>query len=50
MPMTQNAKPLPESYPTLLSYLIVRRADEALAFYKQVFNAVEIMRFDAPDG
>jgi PhnB protein len=48
--MTQKAKLLPEGYPTLLPYLVVRRAAEALAFYKQVFGAVEIMQLDAPDG
>ena len=48
--MTVKAIPLPEGCPTLMPYLIVRRAAEAIAFYKKAFGAVEIMRLDAPDG
>ena len=48
--MTVKAIPLPAGYPTLLPYLVVRRAAEAIAFYQQVFGAVEIMRLNAPDG
>jgi len=48
--MTVKAIPLPEGCPALMPYLIVRRAAEAIEFYKQAFGAVEIMRLDAPDG
>ncbi len=48
--MTVKAIPLPEGCPALMPYLIVRRAAEAIAFYKQVFGAVESMRLNALDG
>lgn len=48
--MTQPVKPIPDNCPCLMPYLIVRRAAEAIAFYQQVFGAVEILRLDAPDG
>lgn len=48
--MTVKAIPLPEGCPALMPYLIARRASEAMAFYRQVFDAVEIMHLNAPDG
>lgn len=44
------AKPIPEGYHSLQPYLHVRGAAQAIDFYKQAFNAVEIMRFPQPDG
>jgi PhnB protein len=48
--MTVKAIPLPKSCPTLKPYLIVRRAAEAIEFYKQAFGAIEVLRLNAPDG
>lgn len=43
-------KPIPEGYHSLTPYLIVRDAASAIAFYKSVFGATELMRLDAPGG
>ncbi|HTL48661.1 MAG TPA: VOC family protein [Verrucomicrobiae bacterium] len=43
-------KPVPEEYHTLTPYLIVRRADKAIEFYKKVFGAAEKMRMEGPGG
>ena len=42
--------PIPPDYAGVTAYLIIRDAARALEFYKKAFGAVEIMRFDAPDG
>jgi PhnB protein len=39
-------KPIPEGYHTVTPYLIVKDAARALDFYKKVFAAKELMRFD----
>jgi PhnB protein len=44
------AKPIPDGYHTATPYLIVDGAARAIDFYKQAFGAVELMRFDGPDG
>ena len=43
-------KPIPEGYHTVTPYLIVKDAARALEFYKKIFSAKELMRFDMPDG
>jgi PhnB protein len=43
-------KPIPEGYHTVTPYLILDRAAEAIAFYKEAFGATEIMRMEAPEG
>ena len=43
-------KPIPDGYHTATPYLIVDGAARAIAFYKQAFGAVELMRFGGPDG
>lgn len=48
--MSKTVNPIPENYPSLMPYLIVRRAAEAIDFYKQVFGAVETLRLSALDG
>ncbi|MFA5985521.1 MAG: VOC family protein [Methylococcaceae bacterium] len=48
--MALKNQPLPAAYPTLLPYLVVRRAAQAIEFYKHVFGAIEIIRLAAPDG
>jgi len=41
---------IPEGYHTVTPYLIVKDAARALEFYKKIFSAKELMRFDMPDG
>ena len=45
----QYANP-PQGYGTITPYLIVKKASEAIKFYKNVFEAKEVMRFDMPNG
>ncbi len=48
--MTTRAKGVPEGYHTLTPHLTVRGADRAIEFYKQAFEAEELMRMPGPDG
>jgi PhnB protein len=48
--MTDRVKPIPEGYHSVTPYLIIKGAAAALEFYKKAFGAVEILRFEAPDG
>ena len=41
---------VPEGYSSVTPYLIVDGAARAIDFYKDVFDATELMRFDGPDG
>ena len=41
---------IPEGYHTVTPTLTVRGAANAIEFYKKVFGAQEIMRFQGPDG
>ena len=43
-------RPIPEGYSSVTAYLIVRGAAKALDYYKSVFDATELMRFDGPEG
>jgi len=43
-------KAIPDGYHAVTPYLIVKDAARALEFYKQAFDAVELLRMDAPDG
>ena len=43
-------RPIPEGYSTVTPYLIVTGAAKALDYYKGVFDATELMRFEGPDG
>lgn len=40
----------PEGYSSVSPYLIVGGANETIEFLKQVFEAVELRRFNTPDG
>lgn len=42
--------PTPAGYPSVIPYLAVDGAAEAIEFYKTVFGATERMRMPAPDG
>ena len=48
--MSNPVKPIPDGYPVVTAYLIIRGAARALEFYKQVFGATERMRLDMPGG
>lgn len=39
-------KPIPEGYHTIVSYLLVRNAAAAIDYYKKVFGAQEVDRFE----
>ena len=43
-------RPVPEGYASVTPYLIVSGAARALDYYKSVFDATELMRFEGPDG
>ena len=43
------AKPIPEGYNTLTTYLAVENAAEAIEFYKRAFGARESLRMLGPD-
>lgn len=43
-------QPIPDGYHAITPYLVVKRAAEALEWYKQALGATEIMRLDGPDG
>jgi PhnB protein len=43
-------KPVPDGYPSVTTYLIVRGAARAIDYYKAAFDGVELMRLDAPGG
>src|SRR5581483_8161656 len=41
---------IPDRYHTVTPYLIVKDSAKAIEFYKQAFNATEIIRMPTPDG
>ena len=43
-------QPIPARYNTATIYLIVKGGLKALEFYKKAFGAVELMRFEGPNG
>ena len=45
-----TVKPIPDGYHTVTSYLIIRGAADAIAFYQKAFGATELFRFPTPDG
>jgi PhnB protein len=48
--MAAKVKPVPEGYPTLTPYLIIRNAAAAIEFYQVAFGATERMRMSGPGG
>ncbi|GAA3531941.1 VOC family protein [Zobellella aerophila] len=42
-------KPIPEGYASVTPYLSIKGAAQAIAFYQQAFDAVELFRMAAPD-
>lgn len=48
--MANQVKPIPDGYQSAVPYLCVNGADQAIAFYKQAFDAVETFRMADPGG
>ncbi len=48
--MANKVKPIPEGYHSLTSYLSIKGASDAIAFYKKAFGAEELVRMPMPDG
>jgi PhnB protein len=48
--MTASASAAPEGYHSVTPYLAVDDAAAAIAFYKEAFGAIEVMRMPAPGG
>ena len=48
--MTQNPKPIPDTYRRVTPSLVVGDAAAALAFYAEVFGAIERARIPGPGG
>ena len=42
------AKPIPEGFHTITPHLVIKGADEAIAFYEKAFGAEEICRMPMP--
>ena len=45
-----SVRPIPDGYPRVCPYLIVRGAAGLLGFMRAVFDAEEVSRHDTPDG
>ena len=45
-----NVKPIPEGMNVVVPHLTVKGAAAAIEYYKKVFGAVEVSRFNMPDG
>jgi PhnB protein len=45
-----SVKPIPEGYHSITPYLGIKKAAEAIDFYKKAFGAIEVMRLSMPDG
>jgi PhnB protein len=45
-----TVKPIPEGYSTVVAYISVKGASEAIAYYSQAFGAKELLRMPMPDG
>ena len=46
--MANKVKPVPEGYHSVIPYIIVHNAAEAIDFYKRAFGATELLRIPAP--
>jgi len=45
-----NVKPIPEGYSSVVPYISVKGASDAIAFYREAFGAEELLRMPMPDG
>jgi len=48
--MSNSVSPIPDGYPAVIPYLIVRNGKKALEYYQNTFGAVEKERLEMPDG
>jgi PhnB protein len=48
--MASNVKAIPDGYHSITPYITVDGGAAAIEFYKKVFDAVERLRMDGPDG
>jgi len=48
--MASKVKPIPDGYHSVTPYLILSNAAKGIEFYKSVFGATELMRFNGPGG
>lgn len=48
--MTTKVRKAPEGYHTITAAIAMKKAAAALEYYKKVFGATEVLRFDMPDG
>lgn len=48
--MSDAVSPVPAGYPTVIPYMCIKGAGEALDFYAKAFNAVETVRMPGPGG
>ena len=47
---TLKVKAIPDGMHSITPYIICADASDAIAFYKNAFNAIEVMRLPGPDG
>ena len=45
-----KVNPIPQGYSSIMPYISVKGASDAIAFYKQAFGAEELARMPMPDG
>jgi len=45
-----NVKPIPQGYSSVVPYISVKGASDAIAFYREAFGAEELLRMPMPDG
>ena len=45
-----NVNPIPPGYSTVVPYISVKNANDAIAYYKKAFGAEELVRMPMPDG
>ena len=48
--MASKVKPIPEGCRTVTPYMVIKGAEQAIAFYKKAFAATEIMCMRGPGG
>ena len=45
-----KVNPIPQGYSTVVTYISVKGASDAIAYYKKAFGAEELVRMPMPDG
>ena len=48
--MSKNVRPIPEGYHSVTPYLVLRKAADAIEFFKKAFGATEVFRMPGPGG